>query len=101
LIAPLESIEKTGDYTVTMHFSGPWPPAMQLLVHQQIVPKAYIEEVGTEGFIANPIGTGPFKFVSAQPGFEEVTLERFDDYYGGSPDLAPVGLPARGRWCSA
>ena len=91
LIAPLESIEKTGDYSVTMHFSGPWPPAMQLLVHQQIVPKAYIEEVGTEGFIAHPIGTGPFKFVSAQPGFEEVILERFDDYYGGSPDLAPVG----------
>jgi len=91
LIAPLESIEKTGDYTVTMHFSGPWPPAMQLLVHQQIVPKAYIEEVGTEGFIAHPIGTGPFKFVSAQPGYEEVVLERFADYFGGSPDLAPVG----------
>lgn len=91
LIAPLESIEKTGDYTVTMHFSGPWPPAMQLLVHQQIVPKAYIEEVGTEGFIAKPIGTGPFKFVSVQPGFEQVILERFDDYYGGSPTLTPVG----------
>jgi len=91
LIAPLESIEKTGDYSVTMHFNGAWPPAMQLLVHQQIVPKAYIEKVGTEGFIANPIGTGPFKFVSAQPGFEEVVLERFADYYGGAPDLAPVG----------
>ena len=91
LIAPLESIEKTGEYSVTMHFNGPWPPAMQLLVHQQIVPKAYIEEVGTEGFIANPIGTGPFKFVSAQPGLEEVALERFADYYGGSPDLSPVG----------
>jgi peptide/nickel transport system substrate-binding protein len=91
LIAPLESIEKTGDYSVVMHFSGPWPPAMQLLVHQQIVPKAYIEEVGTQGFIENPIGTGPFKFVSAQPGYEEVVLERFDDYYGGSPELAPVG----------
>ena len=97
LIAPLESIEKTGDYTVTMHFSGPWPPAMQLLVHQQIVPKAYIEEVGTEGFIANPVGTGPFKFVSAQPGFEQVTLERFEDYYGGSPDLAPVGPACAGQ----
>ena len=91
LIAPLESIEKTGDYSVVMRFSGPWPPAMQLLVHQQIVPKAYIEEVGTQGFVEKPIGTGPFKFVSAQPGFEEVVLERFDDYYGGSADLIPVG----------
>jgi peptide/nickel transport system substrate-binding protein len=91
LIAPLESIEKVDDYTVLMHFSGPWPPAMQLIVHQQIVPQQYLEEVGTEGFIGSPIGTGPFKFVSAQPGLTEVVLERFDDYYGGAPDLEPVG----------
>jgi len=91
LIAPLASVEKVDDYTVRMNFSSPWPPAMQLIVHQQIVPKHYLEEVGTEGFVANPIGTGPFKFVSVQPGFEEVVLERFDDYYGGAPDLEPVG----------
>ncbi len=91
LIAPLESVEKVDDYTVVMNFSGPWPPAMQLIVHQQIVPKGYLEEVGTEGFVNNPIGTGPFKFVSTQPGFVEVVLERFDDYYGGAPDLEPVG----------
>jgi peptide/nickel transport system substrate-binding protein len=91
LIAPLESIEKTDENTVVMHFSGPWPPAMQLIVHQQIVPQGYLEEVGTEGFINNLVGTGPFKFVSAQPGFVEVVMERYDDYYGGSPDLEPVG----------
>lgn len=91
LIAPLESIEKTGDDTIVMHFSGPWPPAMQLLVHQQIVPQHYLEEVGTQGFIENPTGTGPFKFVSASTGLDEVVMERFDDYYGGAPDLTPVG----------
>ncbi len=90
LIAPLLSVEKTGDYSLVMNFSGPWPPAMQLIVHQQIVPMGYLEEVGTQGFIENPVGTGPFKFVSAQPGLEEVVLERFDGYYGGAPDLAPV-----------
>jgi len=91
LIAPLQSIEKTGDYTVVMHFSGPWPAAMQLLVHQQIVPKGYLEEVGTKGFNEKLIGTGPFQFVSTQPGFTEVVMKRFDDYYGGAPDLTPVG----------
>jgi peptide/nickel transport system substrate-binding protein len=90
LIAPLESIEKTDDYTVVMHFSAAWPVAMQMLVHQQIVPKHYLEEVGTEGFVTHPIGTGPFKFVSAQ-GLDEIVMERFDDYYGGAPDLDPVG----------
>jgi peptide/nickel transport system substrate-binding protein len=90
LIGPLESIEKVDDYTVKMHFSGPWPPAMQMIVHQQIVPKHYLEEVGTEGFVAHPIGTGPFKFVSAE-GLDQVVLERFDDYWGGAPDLEPAG----------
>ncbi len=90
LISPLESIEKVDDYTVVMNFSGAWPPAMQMLVHQQIVPKHYIEEVGTEGFIAQPIGTGPFKFVEGQLD-DQIVMERFDDYWGGAPDLEPVG----------
>jgi peptide/nickel transport system substrate-binding protein len=90
LIAPLESIEKVDDYTVRFNFSGVWPPAMQLLVHQQIVPQAYIEEVGTEGFVANPVGTGPFKFVEGQLD-DQIVLERFADYWGGAPDLAPAG----------
>lgn len=91
LIAPLQSIERLGDYAVRMHFSTPWPPAMQMLVHQQIVPKHVFEEIGTDGFIRQPIGTGPFRFVSADENKREVILERFDDYYGGAPDLPPQG----------
>jgi peptide/nickel transport system substrate-binding protein len=91
LIAPLQTIEKTDDYTVVMRFGAPWPPALQMLVHQQIVPKGYLQEVGTQGFIEHPIGTGPFRFVSAGPGLNEIVLERFEDYYGGAPDLPPVG----------
>lgn len=90
LIAPLASIEKTGDYTVVMHFSDPWPVAQQMLVHQQVLPKAYVEEVGTQGFLEKPLGTGPFRFVSASVGLEEVVMERFDGYYGGAPGLPPA-----------
>ena len=90
LIAPLESVEQVDDYTVTFHFDAVWPIAEQMLVHQQIVPKHYIEEVGTEGFIAHPIGTGPFKFVEGQID-EQIVMERFEDYYGGAPDLGQVG----------
>jgi peptide/nickel transport system substrate-binding protein len=90
LIAPLDSVEKVDDYTVKFNFSGVWPPAMQLLVHQQIVPKSYIEEVGTQGFVEKPIGTGPFMFVEGQID-DQIVMERFDDYWGGAPALAPVG----------
>jgi len=91
LAGPLESIEKLDDFTVVMHLSSPWPLGLQMLVHQQIVPQHYLEQVGTQGFIQHPIGTGPFRFVSADPDLEKIVLERFDDYYGGAPDLPPVG----------
>ena len=91
LIAPLESIDQVGLYEVRLNFSDPWPPAMQLLVHQQILPKHYLEQVGTDGFRHHPIGTGPFQFVSADPDLTEVQMEKFEAYYGGAPQLAPVG----------
>lgn len=50
-----------------------------------IVPKAYIEEVGDDGFAEHPVGIGAFKFVSWDPG-SELVLERFDDYYLGLDD---------------
>jgi len=91
LVGPLESIERVDDYGVVMHLSGPWPQAMQMLVHQQIVPKHYLEEVGTKGFTEHPIGSGPFRFVSADRDMNEIIVERFDGYYGGALDLLPVG----------
>lgn len=91
LLAPLELVEKIDPYTVLFHFSSPWPPAMQLLVHQQILPMHVLEEVGTEGFLEHPIGTGPFRFISSDQKLTEIVLERFDSYYGGSPALPPVG----------
>ncbi len=90
-LGPYSRANKKDDYTVVVNFTAAWPAAMQMLVHTQIVSKAYIEKVGTKGLIEKPMGTGPFKFVSTKTGFEEVALERFADYYGGAPDLPPVG----------
>ena len=90
LISPLESVEIMDDYTVRLHLSAPWPVAMQMFVHQQIIPKDYFEEVGTEGFIEAPVGCGPFKFVEGSLG-DQIVMERFDDYYGGADEIGPVG----------
>src|SRR5437588_4043116 len=49
-----------------------------------IVPKKYLEKVGEEGFKKAPIGAGPYKFVSFNPGVELV-LESFDQYWRKSP----------------
>jgi peptide/nickel transport system substrate-binding protein len=92
LIGPLESVEAVDDYTVRLNFSKPYPVALQMLCHHQILPKDYMEQVGTQGFIEHPIGAGPFKFVEG--GLDtQIVMERFSDYYGGSKDLPPIGPP--------
>jgi len=90
-LGPFSKAEKKDEATVVVTFTAPWPAAMQMLVHTQMVSKAYVEKVGTKGLIEKPLGTGPFKFVSSKTGLEEVVLERFADYYGGAPTLTPVG----------
>ena len=45
-----------------------------------LLPKAYFEEVGRDGYDANPIGAGPMKFVSHTFG-DQMVFERFDDYW--------------------
>jgi peptide/nickel transport system substrate-binding protein len=37
-----------------------------------VVPKAYFEKVGRDEFLRNPVGTGPFEFVSRAPGALEL-----------------------------
>ena len=50
------------------------------------MPKKYVEKVGDEGFKNKPIGAGPYKFVSFNPGVELV-LEAFDGYWRKTPSV--------------
>jgi peptide/nickel transport system substrate-binding protein len=93
LLGPLKEVRKVDESTVEFVLENPFPVFLQALCHFQIVPKAYVEEVGDEVFAEKPIGTGPFKFKEGRLD-DQVVLERFDDYYGGSPDLPPVGPAA-------
>lgn len=51
-----------------------------------IVPPKYITEKGSAYFGANPVGTGPFKFVDYKPKVS-LSFERNASYWGGSPKL--------------
>lgn len=90
MVGPMERVEKLDDYTVKFVFKEPWPIFLRILPHHQMVPKKYIEEHGAAHFAQNPVGTGPFRFVRGSLD-EEVVMERYEDYYGGSPDIPPVG----------
>lgn len=96
LMGALQSVTVEDPYTVRFHLSAP-ESEMRVLsaaVFMQIMPKDYFERVGIEQFIRNPIGAGPFRWVEGN--FQErIVLERFDDYWGGSPFLPGEPGPAR------
>jgi len=51
-----------------------------------IVPPKYITEKGSAYFGANPVGTGPFKFVEYKPKVS-LSFTRYADYWGGAPKV--------------
>lgn len=54
-----------------------------------IVPQQPYEALGADGFLSNPVGTGPFAFDS-YTAQQNVTLTAFADYFRGAPQLGGV-----------
>jgi peptide/nickel transport system substrate-binding protein len=74
----------------------PWPDFMTFYGTSAtgsgwIVPKAYVEKVGDDGFKKAPIGAGPYKFVSFNPGVELV-MEAWDGYWRKVPNVKRLVL---------
>src|SRR5499426_846510 len=72
----------------------PWPDFMTFYGTTAtgagwVVPKAYVEKVGEDGFKRAPIGAGPYRFVSFNPGVELV-LEAYDGYWRKTPSVKRV-----------
>jgi peptide/nickel transport system substrate-binding protein len=69
----------------------PWPDFMTFYGTSAtgaawIVPKKYVEKVGEDGFKKSPIGAGPYKFVSFNPGVDLV-MEAFEGYWRKIPSV--------------
>lgn len=90
LLDPVTDAVALDRLTVKLITSVPFAALPSFLPHTLIVPQHYVEAVGDERFAANPIGTGPFRFVRWDRG-QQVVMERYDAYYGGATDLPPVG----------
>ena len=80
---------------VRIRLRAPWPDFMTFYASATgagwIVPKKYLEKVGDEGFKKAPIGAGPYKFVSFNPGVELV-VEAFDQYWRKPPSVKRLVL---------
>ena len=51
-----------------------------------VLPKAYIEKVGWDGFAQKPVGTGPWKFVKHEVG-NFIEFEAVKDHWRASPNF--------------
>ena len=76
---------------VRFQLKEPWPDFMAFYGTTAtgagwIVPKAYVEKVGEDAFKKAPIGAGPYRFVSFNPGIELV-MEAFDGYWRKAPNV--------------
>jgi peptide/nickel transport system substrate-binding protein len=84
------SIETPDPQRVVFKLKEAWPDFLTFYSSASgagwIVPKAYVEKVGDDGFKKAPVGAGPYKFVSFTPGVELV-LEAFDGYWRKTPEV--------------
>jgi len=82
-------IEIIDDYSFYLKTDSPNKSTLQRLSNLKILPKHYVEEVGDEAFAANPIGSGPYQYVSWKKD-AYIEVEAFDDYFGGRSDIDRV-----------
>ena len=84
----IDRVEIVDETTVDFHMAQPDPVILTKLsgYGAMIVPPQYIEENGQEHFDMNPVGTGPFKFVSYEQG-ARIELEANEEYFEGAPEL--------------
>ena len=76
-----DSVEKIDDYTVKVTTPEPDSTVLRLMAdYWAMIPPQYSEEVGEEGFVENPIGTGPFMFVEWVKG-DHITMEANPNYW--------------------
>lgn len=79
----IASVEVVDDFTVDLVMKQTDPVLITKLAGYgaMIVPPKYIQEKGDAHFNANPVGTGPFKFVSYEPKVA-INLEANPDFWG-------------------
>jgi peptide/nickel transport system substrate-binding protein len=89
LKARVAAVDVVDAHRVRFRMKQPWPDFMTFYGTPAtgaawIVPKKYTERVGEDGFKKAPVGAGPYRFVSFNPGIELV-VEAYDGYWRKTP----------------
>src|SRR2546422_4977078 len=89
LKARVAAIEIVDAQRIRFRMKQPWPDFMTFYATPAtsaawIVPRKYMERVGDDAFKKAPVGAGPYRFVSFNPGIELV-VEAYEGYWREKP----------------
>jgi peptide/nickel transport system substrate-binding protein len=98
----VKSVDVLDRHRIRFVLGAPWPDFLVFYATPAtgaawVVPKKYIEKVGEEGFKRQPVGLGPYRFVSMSPG-QEIVFEANEQYWRKKPTIKRVvikGVPDR------
>jgi peptide/nickel transport system substrate-binding protein len=92
-ISSIDTVEVVDELNVTLNLKAPFAALPVMLGYNRMIfPKHLLEGAdfaNPTDFMANPVGTGAFKFKEKVQG-SHLELERFDAYFGGAPHLDGV-----------
>jgi peptide/nickel transport system substrate-binding protein len=85
------AVEIVDPHRVRFRLKRPWPDFLAFYGTPAtgagwIVPRKYVEKVGDDGFRKAPVGAGPYRLVSVNPGVELV-LEAHEGYWRKVPSV--------------
>ena len=88
LFGNYERCESVDDYTVNIYLTAPYAGFLYGVASRLggICSKAYNDEVGDEGYLIAPIGTGPYTLDEVING-EKIVLRANDGYWRGEPAI--------------
>ena len=81
-----DKVSRADERTIRFDFKEPFLDFPRLMGTANVcggawvVPAKYYQKVGQEGFVRYPVGAGPYRFVSQEPG-TKLEFEAFDGYY--------------------
>ncbi|WP_091640345.1 ABC transporter substrate-binding protein [Aquisalimonas asiatica] len=81
-------VEVVDDYTARIHTSGDDFPASMYILLSSFLPILSAADIEDGSISDRPNGTGPFKYVERRGN--DTTLEAFDDYFAGTPQLSGI-----------
>lgn len=92
-LTQIARVEVVDPLTVRIVTKGAYPLLLYRLAEDSfsslIVPSKYLKEKGADILTKEPVGTGPYRFVSHKKD-ERLELERNEDYWGAKPKIKKV-----------